>query len=86
VGLWSEKCEALKALLYIYQTFHNDIPNPVEFLIIPQVERFWDDAWQVVTIGKSHFSTYDVGRQRLESKCANVSWAMECITVRLFMP
>ncbi|KAJ3414229.1 hypothetical protein HDV05_006846 [Chytridiales sp. JEL 0842] len=45
-GLWNEKCEASKALLYLYRTFERDFGDPFEKLIIPQLELTSDESWQ----------------------------------------
>jgi hypothetical protein len=46
-GLWKEKVEASKALLYIYKTFKGDIENPVETFILPQIDYLMDEFWQI---------------------------------------
>ncbi|KAJ3029457.1 WD repeat-containing protein 87 [Rhizophlyctis rosea] len=46
-GLWSEKCEASKALLMLYRTFQGDFLDPLTTLIRPQLEVLDDDSWQV---------------------------------------
>ncbi|KAJ3153369.1 WD repeat-containing protein 87 [Irineochytrium annulatum] len=46
-GLWLEKCEASKALLYLYNTFKPDFVDPMSTLIYPQLDLANDDAWQV---------------------------------------
>ncbi|KAJ3215458.1 WD repeat-containing protein 87 [Dinochytrium kinnereticum] len=45
-GLWSEKCEASKAVLYLYHTFERDFLDPMTTLIYPQLEFTNDEAWQ----------------------------------------
>ncbi|KAI8848626.1 hypothetical protein BC829DRAFT_417412 [Chytridium lagenaria] len=45
-GLWSEKCEASKAVLYLYHTFERDFLDPMTVLIYPQLEFTNDEAWQ----------------------------------------
>ncbi|KAJ3104755.1 hypothetical protein HDU96_008831 [Phlyctochytrium bullatum] len=45
-GLWSEKCEASKAVLYLYHTFERDFLDPMSTLIYPQLEFTNDQAWQ----------------------------------------
>lgn len=46
-GLWSEKCEAAKALLLIHRSFQQDFSNVYETFIQPQLEHLWDPSWQV---------------------------------------
>ena len=46
-GLWSEKCEASKAILYLYHAFQMDFVDPLESIIFPQLNAVDDDAWQV---------------------------------------
>jgi hypothetical protein len=45
-GYWNEKCEASKALLYLYRTFERDFGDPFVNLIIPQLELTNDESWQ----------------------------------------
>ncbi|KAJ3017282.1 hypothetical protein HKX48_003636 [Thoreauomyces humboldtii] len=47
VGLWMEKVEACKGLLFLFRTFKDDFLDPMEVLIRPQLEHLEDDAWQV---------------------------------------
>ncbi|KAJ3055210.1 hypothetical protein HK097_011211 [Rhizophlyctis rosea] len=47
-GLWSEKCEASKALLMLYRTFQGDFLDPLTTLIRPQLEILDDENWQVL--------------------------------------
>ncbi|RKP20667.1 hypothetical protein ROZALSC1DRAFT_27866, partial [Rozella allomycis CSF55] len=46
-GTWSEKVEASKSLVYLYETFKEEFPNPLESLVLPQIDSFNDDAWQM---------------------------------------
>ncbi|KAJ3290608.1 WD repeat-containing protein 87 [Borealophlyctis nickersoniae] len=46
-GYWSEKCEASKSLLYLYRTFQRDFRDPLECLVLPQIESLTDENWQV---------------------------------------
>ncbi|KAI9327101.1 hypothetical protein BDR26DRAFT_103345 [Obelidium mucronatum] len=45
-GLWREKSEACKAVLYLYQTFSDDFQDPLKSLVVPQLELFHDPDWQ----------------------------------------
>ncbi|KAJ3414913.1 hypothetical protein HDV05_005862 [Chytridiales sp. JEL 0842] len=48
IGLWSESCEASKALLFIYRTFKHDFPDPLSLLIRPQLDAMAHSVyWQV---------------------------------------
>ncbi|KAJ3049381.1 hypothetical protein HK097_009618, partial [Rhizophlyctis rosea] len=46
-GQWREKIEASKSLLYLYRTFDRDFRNPLEDIVLPQVEMCEDENWQV---------------------------------------
>ncbi|ORX55460.1 hypothetical protein BCR36DRAFT_410381 [Piromyces finnis] len=46
-GLWSEKCEASKALLFIYNEFHSDLKISSSHFLLNQLELFSDDSWKV---------------------------------------
>ncbi|KAJ3264892.1 hypothetical protein HK104_006380, partial [Borealophlyctis nickersoniae] len=46
-GLWSEKCEASKALLFLFHTFRGDFLDPMTTLVRPQLEVLGDESWQV---------------------------------------
>ncbi|KAJ1562833.1 WD repeat-containing protein 87 [Cladochytrium tenue] len=47
-GMWSEQCEASKALLYLFKTFEHDFPRPLELLVRPQLEVLHSsEHWQV---------------------------------------
>jgi len=46
-GLWSEKCEASKALLFIYTEFHDDLKISSSKFLENQLNLFNDDNWQV---------------------------------------
>ncbi|KAJ3137906.1 WD repeat-containing protein 87 [Physocladia obscura] len=37
-GEWFERCEASKALLFIYKTFQADIPDPYHIFVLPHLE------------------------------------------------
>jgi hypothetical protein len=45
-GYWKEKCEASKAVLYLFRTFDMDLKDPVETIILPQLEFLSDPDWQ----------------------------------------
>ncbi|KAJ3297614.1 hypothetical protein HDU79_002788 [Rhizoclosmatium sp. JEL0117] len=45
-GLWREKSEACKAVLYLYQTFEKDFQDPLNVILVPQLEFFNDNDWQ----------------------------------------
>ncbi|KAJ3300052.1 hypothetical protein HDU76_006168, partial [Blyttiomyces sp. JEL0837] len=45
-GYWREKCEASKALLYLFHTFERDFENPMQELIAPQLDLTQDEDWQ----------------------------------------
>jgi len=47
-GLWSEKCEAAKALLFLYTEFHDDLKISSSKYLINQLDLFNDDSWQVI--------------------------------------
>ncbi|KAJ3144217.1 WD repeat-containing protein 87 [Geranomyces variabilis] len=47
VGLWLEKVEASKALLFLFKTFSNDFLDPMTVLVRPQLEHLADENWQV---------------------------------------
>ncbi|KAI9206126.1 uncharacterized protein BJ171DRAFT_612718 [Polychytrium aggregatum] len=59
-GYWREKCEASKALLYLYRTFQKDILDPLNSLIIPQLEFTDDENWQVRAAVTSNVIQYQI--------------------------
>ncbi|KAJ3232785.1 WD repeat-containing protein 87 [Chytriomyces hyalinus] len=46
-GYWREKCEASKAMLYLYHTFEKDLPNAFQDVILPQLDLLNDERWEV---------------------------------------
>lgn len=46
-GLWLEKVEASKALLFLYHTFRTDFMDPMATLVRPQLDFLRDENWQV---------------------------------------
>ena len=46
-GLWSEKCEASKALLFIFTEFHSDLKISSSFFLKNQLDLFNDESWKV---------------------------------------
>ncbi|KAI9338107.1 hypothetical protein DFJ73DRAFT_779687 [Zopfochytrium polystomum] len=46
-GAWREKCEASKAILYLYRTFEKDIPDALDRVLLPQLEFLTDADWRV---------------------------------------
>ncbi|OUM69567.1 hypothetical protein PIROE2DRAFT_2429, partial [Piromyces sp. E2] len=46
-GLWSEKCEASKALLFLYNEFHSDLKISSSYFLLNQIDLFNDDSWKV---------------------------------------
>ncbi|KAI9324452.1 hypothetical protein BDR26DRAFT_881270 [Obelidium mucronatum] len=47
-GEWSECCEASKALVFIYITFKNDIPDPYPIFLVPHLDVLDSNpSWQV---------------------------------------
>ncbi|KAI8613672.1 hypothetical protein BC830DRAFT_1082509 [Chytriomyces sp. MP71] len=59
-GAWREKCEASKAMLYLYHTFENDLPNAIRDILIPQLDLINDEAWQVRTQVAANLAAYRV--------------------------
>ncbi|TPX68035.1 hypothetical protein SpCBS45565_g03331 [Spizellomyces sp. 'palustris'] len=62
-GLWLEKVEASKALLFLYHTFSSDFLDPMAVLIRPQLECLWDENWQVRAQLCSNVSQYGIVHQ-----------------------
>ncbi|KAI9007328.1 hypothetical protein BC832DRAFT_591904 [Gaertneriomyces semiglobifer] len=47
-GYWSEKCEASDALLFLYKAMPEEFTkDPVQTLLLPQLEQLTDSEWQV---------------------------------------
>ncbi|KAJ3211833.1 hypothetical protein HDU67_004214 [Dinochytrium kinnereticum] len=59
-GLWSEVCEASKALLFLYRTFKEDILDPMALLVRPQLEAFYNPNWQVRAQLCSNVAAYGI--------------------------
>ncbi|KAJ1561677.1 WD repeat-containing protein 87, partial [Cladochytrium tenue] len=45
-GLWLEKCEASKAVLFLYMTFKEDLVDPADTVVLPQLDFLGDSDWQ----------------------------------------
>ncbi|KAJ3186036.1 WD repeat-containing protein 87 [Gaertneriomyces sp. JEL0708] len=60
VGLWLEKVEASKALLFLYHTFKEDFLDPMVVLIQPQLAILDDENWQVRAQLCSNVAQYDI--------------------------
>ncbi|KAJ3120366.1 hypothetical protein HK098_004661 [Nowakowskiella sp. JEL0407] len=89
-GLWQEKIEASKALLYLYHTFERDFRNPLELLVIPQIEFTHDENPNVraqvcanlVGYGFYHLDLIHALILRLSDKDENVrNTAKKCLAV-----
>ncbi|KAJ3145741.1 WD repeat-containing protein 87 [Geranomyces michiganensis] len=46
-GLWLEKVEASRALLFLFKTFSKDFLDPMAVLVRPQLGHLVDENWQV---------------------------------------
>ncbi|KAI8806100.1 hypothetical protein BJ742DRAFT_870659 [Cladochytrium replicatum] len=46
-GYWLEKVESARALLYLYHTFEEEFLDPLNSLVLPQIEAIDDENWQV---------------------------------------
>ncbi|KAJ3107610.1 WD repeat-containing protein 87 [Phlyctochytrium planicorne] len=66
-GLWSEICEASKALLYLHRTFKGDILDPMTLLIRPQLEALHNTSWQVRAQLCLNVASYDISNTEIIS-------------------
>ncbi|KAI8810461.1 hypothetical protein BJ742DRAFT_800389 [Cladochytrium replicatum] len=81
-GLWSEKCEAAKALLFLFSAYKTDFRDPVNLILIPQLEWISDDNWQVRAQLCSNMAGYNVRDSQILSALIG-SLRDENSTVRL---
>ncbi|KAJ3412758.1 hypothetical protein HDV05_000279 [Chytridiales sp. JEL 0842] len=47
-GTWQEKCDASKAILYLFKTFNLDLKDPLHTMVLPQLYFLNDPNWQVL--------------------------------------
>ncbi|KAJ3155000.1 WD repeat-containing protein 87, partial [Irineochytrium annulatum] len=59
-GLWSEVCEASKALLFLYKTFKDDLRNVMEDIIRPQIDALHNPNWQVRAQMLKNLPAYEI--------------------------
>ncbi|KAJ3344555.1 WD repeat-containing protein 87 [Entophlyctis luteolus] len=57
---WRDKMEASKAMLYLFHTFESDLVDPVQKIVIPQLDYLRDERWQVRAQIAANLSAYRV--------------------------